>query len=155
MEWENAISGPETNIAAFGTLDHMCNASESVMESTSLPSLRVTPEFRNEAESVLRPGETLRGFVEDSVRRNIRTRQIQQEFISRGLAAREEAKRTGQYASTDDVMNSLRGILEETTVPTERVRLGSLLVSIAEEAGGLTDEEHSVFDRLRDKTRRD
>lgn len=109
---ENSALEHKTGIAAFGTLHHICNAPEFVMKSTTLPSLRVTPKFRNEAESVLCPGETLSGFVEESVRRNIRRRQMQQEFIARGLASREEAKRTGQYASKDDVMDSLRGILE-------------------------------------------
>ena len=45
----------------------------------------------------------------------------------------------------------LRDILEATVRPPERVRLGSLLASIAREAGGLTAAEARRFDRLRDK----
>ena len=46
----------------------------------------------------------------------------------------------------------IRAILENIVMPPERVKLGSLLVSIAREAGGLTDEEHAVFESVRDKT---
>ncbi|EIC27899.1 plasmid stability protein [Methylomicrobium album BG8] len=44
----------------------------------------------------------------------------------------------------------IRDILENVARPPERVKLGSLLVSIAREAGGLTDAEH--FNQFRDKT---
>jgi plasmid stability protein len=46
----------------------------------------------------------------------------------------------------------IREILETIVMPPERVKLGSLLASIAREAGGLTDEEHAVFESVRDKT---
>jgi len=46
----------------------------------------------------------------------------------------------------------IREILETAARPPHRVKLGSLLASIAREAGGLTDEEHAVFDSVRDKT---
>ena len=46
----------------------------------------------------------------------------------------------------------IREILEITARPPERVKLGSLLTSIAREAGGLTDTETGHFNRLRDKT---
>ena len=46
----------------------------------------------------------------------------------------------------------IRAILETATLPPERVKLDSLLVSIAREAGGLSDEERVLFERLRDKT---
>ena len=44
----------------------------------------------------------------------------------------------------------IREILEQAAKPEGRLKLGSLLVSIAREAGGLTDEEHALFER--DKT---
>jgi plasmid stability protein len=46
----------------------------------------------------------------------------------------------------------IRDILEAAACPPERVKLGSLLVSIAREAGGLTDAEAEHFNQLRDKT---
>jgi hypothetical protein len=44
-------------------------------------SLHVTPEFRHDAESVLREGETLSAFVETSLREQIERRKIQKEFM--------------------------------------------------------------------------
>ncbi|MES2830950.1 MAG: plasmid stability protein stbC [Pseudomonadota bacterium] len=46
----------------------------------------------------------------------------------------------------------IRFVLEEATRAAKRVKLGSLLVSIAREAGGLNDEEHALFESVRDKT---
>ncbi|MGB5622885.1 MAG: YlcI/YnfO family protein [Gammaproteobacteria bacterium] len=82
------------------------------MKSATIPPLRVTPDLRNEAESVLREGESLSSFVEDSLRRQIEHRKLHSEFIARGLAARESAKSSGEYASKEEVMDSLRGILD-------------------------------------------
>ena len=82
------------------------------MKSATIPPLRVTPDLRNEAESVLREGESLSRFVEDSLRRQIEQRRLRNEFIARGLAARGSAKSSGEYASKDEVMDSLRTILD-------------------------------------------
>jgi antitoxin FitA len=46
----------------------------------------------------------------------------------------------------------IRDILEQAAKPEGRIRLGSLLMSIAREAGGLTDAEADHFNQLRDKT---
>lgn len=45
----------------------------------------------------------------------------------------------------------IRDILETAVRPRERVKLGSLLASIAREAE-LTDADAELFDQLRDKT---
>lgn len=81
------------------------------MKTASIPSLRVAPELRQAAENVLKEGETLSGFVEQSIRANIERRQFQQEFIARGLASRDEAKRTGVYYSAEEVMDELKSKL--------------------------------------------
>lgn len=83
------------------------------MKSATIPSLRVEPELRRAAESVLREGETLSGFMEEALRSGIRHRRLQQEFIARGLAARDESRRTGEYYSTEDVFNELSGMLAQ------------------------------------------
>ena len=46
----------------------------------------------------------------------------------------------------------IRAILERAVKPDGRVKLGSFLVSIAREAGGLTDEEHALFESGRVKS---
>jgi plasmid stability protein len=45
----------------------------------------------------------------------------------------------------------IRAILEAAARPPERVKLGSMLVSIAREAGGMTDVEVEHLNQLRDK----
>ncbi|ODR92188.1 FitA-like ribbon-helix-helix domain-containing protein [Sinorhizobium alkalisoli] len=46
----------------------------------------------------------------------------------------------------------IRDILEKAAKPEGRLKLGSLLTSIAREAGGLSDAEAEHFNQLRDKT---
>lgn len=54
--------------------------------------------------------------------------------------------------SIEAKIREIREILEAAVPPPERVKLGSLLASIAREAGGLTDDEAERFNQLRDKT---
>lgn len=82
------------------------------MKTATIPSLRVTPELRQAAEKILQEGETLSGFVEQSIRESIERRQIRQEFIARGLRSRDDARQTGKYASADSVIGRLEQILE-------------------------------------------
>jgi hypothetical protein len=89
-----------------------CNAWRDKMKTATLPSLRVTADFREAAESVLKDGETLSSFVEDSVRRQVQIRKSQADFIARGLAAREEAKKTGVYHRAEDVLAELKTMLD-------------------------------------------
>lgn len=81
------------------------------MKTATMPALRVQPELRQAAEDILRPGETLSAFVEDSLRRNVEFRRTQQEFIKRGLASRDEAKKSGVYFSSDEVLAELDDLL--------------------------------------------
>jgi len=84
------------------------------MKSATIPPLRVTPKLRQDAESVLREGESLSSFAEEALLKQIERRKMQREFIDRGLAAAESARAAVQYASTDEVMDSLQSILEES-----------------------------------------
>ena len=43
----------------------------------------------------------------------------------------------------------IRDILERAARPEGRVKLGSYLASNARKAGGLTDEEHALFESVR------
>ena len=81
------------------------------MKTATLPSLRVEPELREAAESVLQDGETLSGFIEASVRETIERRRTRAEFIARGMASREKAKRTGVYFAADQVHAELGQML--------------------------------------------
>ena len=80
-------------------------------KTATFPSLRVEPGLRKAAEGVLREGETLSSFIETSVRETIERRRVQQEFIARGLASLQDARRTGIYHSADQVHGELREML--------------------------------------------
>lgn len=81
------------------------------MKTASFPSLRVEPELREAAEQSLLEGETISGFVEQAIRESIERRGHQREFVARGLASRDNAKRTGNYVAADAVMERLKGML--------------------------------------------
>jgi len=82
------------------------------MKTATLPSLRVDPELRAAAESVLEEGESLSAFVENSVKAQIHFRKTQAEFIARGLASLAESERTGIYFTSEEVLSELKGMLD-------------------------------------------
>jgi predicted transcriptional regulator len=77
------------------------------MKTARIPSLRVDPELRQAAESVLQKGETLSSFVVQSLRISIEHRRMRREFIARGLASRDEARRTGEYFEAEEVLREM------------------------------------------------
>lgn len=89
------------------------------MKSASLPPLRVTPELRQAAEAVLQEGESMSGLMEKSLRGEVTRRRNQAEFIARGLASRDEAKRSGEYYDAETVHVELRGMLAEAETKAE------------------------------------
>jgi len=80
---------------------------KTVTKTSTIPPLRVNEEVRAAAEAALMEGETLSGFVLEAIQFNIQRRTMQQEFVARGLAARDEARRTGIYISADEVLAGL------------------------------------------------
>lgn len=83
------------------------------MKTASLPSLRVAPELREAAENVLHEGETLSAFLESALRAQIEQRRMQEQFLARGLAARDRARVTGRYVAADAVLGELATKLEK------------------------------------------
>ncbi|KVW97854.1 YlcI/YnfO family protein [Thiobacillus denitrificans] len=93
------------------------------MKNATLPPLRVDSALRAAAESVLQDGETLSGFVLEAVRLNIKRRETQREFIARGLLARDEAKASGQYVSSVEMLKRLdESLAKARTNQTDRDR---------------------------------
>ena len=80
---------------------------KTVTKTSTIPPLRVSESVRTAAEAALMEGETLSGFVLEAIQFNIQRRTMQQEFVARGLAARDEARRTGKYVSADEVLAGL------------------------------------------------
>lgn len=81
------------------------------MKTATLPSLRVEPELRRAAEAVLRKDESLSSFMEQSLRDEVNRRRLQAEFVARGLASRDEARRTGEYFDAEEVHAELHAML--------------------------------------------
>ena len=81
------------------------------MKTATFPPLRVNPELRQAAEKILLEGESLSSFVEQSIRENIQRRQLQSEFVERGLLSREAARQNNAYLSADTVVGQLEEML--------------------------------------------
>ena len=92
------------------------------MKTSALPPLRVDPKLRKAAESVLRDGETLSAFVLDSVQANILQRRAQAEFLARGLASEQRARRSGRYVSSAELLRKLRERLVQAKSKTPPAR---------------------------------
>jgi excinuclease UvrABC helicase subunit UvrB len=75
-------------------------------------SLRVQPELREAAESVLSEGETLTSLMETAMRETIHKRRTQDEFNTRAMRAREHMQRTGISFLAKDVHDELQHRLD-------------------------------------------
>lgn len=82
------------------------------MKTSTFPSLRVKPELREAAQSVLRTGETLTSLIETAVQETIHRRRVQDEFLARGLLSSDNAKKTGVYHSANVVHAQLQQRLD-------------------------------------------
>lgn len=94
------------------------------MKTATLSSLRVDPQLRDAAQSVLQEGETLSGFIEASVRETIKRRRTRAEFVTHGLASREEAQASGAYFAAGDVHAELSRMLTQTRAHVQKRMLG-------------------------------
>lgn len=83
------------------------------MKTATFPSLRVEPELRAAAEELLEEGESLSGFVEQSIRDGVQRRRAQREFLARGLKSRNSARRSQDYVSASKVLARLESMLEK------------------------------------------
>ncbi len=92
----------------------------SAMKTSTLPPLRVEPRLRSAAERLLRAGETLSSFILDAIQERIRSRAIEEEFVKRGLASRERARRSGKYAPAASVVEGLRQRLKRARAAAAR-----------------------------------
>ncbi|MBC7610784.1 MAG: prevent-host-death protein [Polaromonas sp.] len=83
------------------------------MKTATLPAVRVSPETRTLIESVLKEGETLSTFIEESAKRQAGWRKEDEAFYARALRASELVKAGKMRTHTqEEVMTSLRNIIE-------------------------------------------
>ena len=88
---------------------------KTTTKTSTIPPLRVSESLRTAAEAALMEGETLSVFVLEAIQFNIQRRTMQHEFVARGLAARDEARRTGKYVSANEVLAGLDKTLARTS----------------------------------------
>lgn len=89
------------------------------MKSAVLPQVRVEPALRAEVEQCLGEGESLSQFVEAAVREATQKRRAQAEFVARGLAGAEAARRSGDFFTAQQVADRLDAQLAQAR---ERLR---------------------------------
>lgn len=77
------------------------------MKTTTIPPLRVPPDLRKKAESVLEKGESLSAFMLEALTRSVEHRKMRQEFIARGMASAAAARKSGKYVAADRVIGKL------------------------------------------------
>jgi predicted transcriptional regulator len=91
---------------------------KTVTKTSTIPPLRVNNDIRAAAEAALREGETISAFMLEALQFNIQRRTLQQEFVARGLAARDEARQTGKYVSAEEMLSKLDKILARSRKAT-------------------------------------
>ena len=78
------------------------------MRTATFPAVRTTPENRALVESVLRPGETLSTFIEESLQERARWRKEDQVFYARAMEAAKRIRAGGKTYTLDETIASLR-----------------------------------------------
>ena len=82
------------------------------MKPSNFYSVRIDSRLRNAAEKVLESEESLSSFVEHSIRYQVQRRNLLRTFVERGLASAAEARHSGEYFSTDEVLTELDQITD-------------------------------------------
>lgn len=90
------------------------------MKDTTIPAVRVEAALRKQLEAALQEGESLSAFVESSVREMVRRRLDQTEFVARGMASLDTAKRSGRTVSAATVVGKLQRRLDKARAATGR-----------------------------------
>ena len=82
------------------------------MRTATFPAVRTSPENRALVESVLRPGETLSTFIEETLQEKARWRKEDEAFYARAREASSQIKAGKMKTYThEEVMQGLRDIL--------------------------------------------
>jgi hypothetical protein len=81
------------------------------MRTATLPAVRTTPETRQLIESVLREGETLSTFIEETVQKHAQWRKEDEAFYARAIAASKRVDAGGPTISAEESIARLRAML--------------------------------------------
>ena len=80
------------------------------MRTATLPAVRVTPEVRALAESVLKKGETLSMFIEDTVRNHAQWRSEDAALVARAVAASKRLDAGGLFFTAEQSIARLQAM---------------------------------------------
>lgn len=86
------------------------------MNEVDAYAFSIRPELLAAVRELLTPRETLTEFIETALTLAIKRRQSSHDLISRALALSENARATGRYATTDDVLKDLEAIARKHSI---------------------------------------
>jgi microcompartment protein CcmL/EutN len=92
---------------------------EQAMNAKLFVSVHVTPEVHDVIETVLLEGESVSRFVEQAILRKVVDRRRQSNFVARGIASREEARRNANYIPADEMLARLSRKLDTAKAQRE------------------------------------
>lgn len=82
------------------------------MRTATFPAVRTTPEHRALVESVLRPGETLSTFIEETLQQKAQWRKEDEAFYARAMQAAKRIREGGKTYTLDETVSSLRAQIQ-------------------------------------------
>ncbi len=83
------------------------------MRTATFPTVRTTPQIREFVESVLRPGESLSTFIEETVHERARWRKEDEAFQARAMQASRQVDEGGPTISAEESMARLKAMLDQ------------------------------------------
>jgi hypothetical protein len=99
------------------------------MRTATFPAVRTTPENRALVESVLRPGETLSTFIEESLQERARWRKEDEAFYARAMEAAKRIRAGGKTYTLDETISSLRSQIQSAREKQATAGLASSTVT--------------------------
>jgi hypothetical protein len=78
------------------------------MRTATLPAVRVSPDTRSLIESVLREGETLSTFIEETVKKHAAWRKEDEAFHARAALASKRLAEGGKFLTPEESITRLR-----------------------------------------------
>jgi hypothetical protein len=81
------------------------------MKTATIPPVRIDPLFRAQMEHALAEGETMASLVETAVRNEVHRREMESEFLRRGMASIQRMAAAGDGISADAMIGKLEAKL--------------------------------------------
>jgi predicted transcriptional regulator len=79
------------------------------MSNVNKISVPLDPDLVRAIEEVLAPGQSVTGFIEEAVRLAV----IKRQFVRKGINARDQARASGRYTDSGQVLRNLEAVLKD------------------------------------------